>query len=72
MTSPLQLDHIIILVPHSLLASIPSSLSNAFTISPGGRHADGATENVLVVLRDGVYLELIAFADEARKPDHWW
>lgn len=36
-----------------------------FTFSPGGRHADGVTENVLVLFRDGVYLEFIAFTPES-------
>lgn len=58
------LDHIVILVPHAFLASPPSWLAEAFTLYPGGKHADGATENLLVFLADGSYLELIAFVDD--------
>ncbi|KAK8036532.1 glyoxalase-like domain-containing protein [Apiospora marii] len=58
------LDHIVILVPHAFLASPPSWLAEAFTLYPGGKHADGVTENVLVFLADGSYLELIAFVDD--------
>lgn len=69
-----KLDHIILLIPHSSLSSIPGPLTSAFTISPGGRHADGLTENKLIILADGVYIELIAFVDDApdRKHGHWW
>lgn len=68
------LDHIVILVPHSTLTSLPTWLTHAFTVLPGGRHADGATENKLVLLRDGVYLELIAFVpgqDDGRARHRW-
>lgn len=43
-------------------------------IQPGGKHADGRTENRLVVFRDGTYLELIAFIDDApeKRRGHWW
>ncbi|KAK7968699.1 hypothetical protein PG988_007772 [Apiospora saccharicola] len=58
------LDHIVILVPHAFLASPPSWFAEAFTLYPGGKHADGFTENVLVFLADGSYLELIAFVDD--------
>ncbi|KXJ89364.1 hypothetical protein Micbo1qcDRAFT_196717 [Microdochium bolleyi] len=79
------LDHIVILVPHSYLAlpglstSSPDTTAAAagppawfrdlFTFSPGGRHTDGATENVLVLLADGVYLEFIAFTPRAERED---
>ncbi|KAF2427672.1 hypothetical protein EJ08DRAFT_680818 [Tothia fuscella] len=67
------LDHIIILVPYSLLSN-PSAFSSAFTIYPGGRHADNLTENVLILLKDDVYLELIAFTpgSESKRKNHWW
>lgn len=52
-------------------------------MTPGGRHADGLTENALVILEDGVYLELISFihppehylpglAERAVREGHWW
>jgi hypothetical protein len=69
-----QLDHIVILLPAADLDNLPSALTNAFTITPGGTHADGKTYNKLVILQSGVYLEFIAFttdSDDAKK-DHWW
>jgi hypothetical protein len=67
------LDHIIILVPHPTLTSLPPFLTQNLTITPGGRHADNLTENVLICFRDGVYIELIAFipGTEGREK-HWW
>lgn len=68
------LDHIVILVPHPTLLNLPQWLTSAFTVLTGGRHADGVTENKLVVLSDGVYLELIAFVPgrEADRASHRW
>lgn len=75
------LDHIIILVPPALLENIPASITDAFTITPGGTHADGLTYNRLIVLPSGVYLELIAFVppredeteqDKLKRRMHWW
>jgi hypothetical protein len=43
------LDHIIVLVPHAELKDPPKSLTNNFNITNGGRHADGKTENKLIV-----------------------
>lgn len=69
-----QIDHIIILVPYSQLASPPSWLTDNFTISPGGVHSDGCTENRLVLFQDGTYIELIAFVndDPAKRKGHRW
>ncbi|PSS02397.1 glyoxalase-like domain-domain-containing protein [Coniella lustricola] len=61
-------DHIILLVPHVTLLNLPSWLTSSFTVLPGGRHADGLTENSLVLFRDGVYLELVAFMPSASPP----
>jgi hypothetical protein len=69
------LDHIVILVPHSFLVSPPRWLADVFAFYPGGRHADGLTENTLVLLPDGSYLEFIAFmpgVDPSRRDDHKW
>lgn len=68
------LDHIVILVPHSTLLNLPTWLTDAFAIAPGGRHADGVTENRLILFSDGVYLELIAFVPgkEAERARHRW
>jgi hypothetical protein len=68
-----QLDHIIILV--SSLSEVSSYKAAGFTVLPGGTHADGLTENALVVLSSRVYLELIAFCASTTKEqrtDHWW
>ncbi|KAK7751213.1 hypothetical protein SLS62_006899 [Diatrype stigma] len=59
------LDHVVILVPHAFLASPPAWLRAPFRFAPGGRHADGRTENALVLLADGSYLEFIAFVPAA-------
>lgn len=68
------LDHIVILVPHSTLSNLPTWLTSAFAISPGGRHADGVTENKLILFSDGIYLELIAFipGKEVERAHHRW
>jgi hypothetical protein len=68
------LDHIIILVPHKALLSPPSSFSNTFTLFPGGNHADNKTTNTLILLKNGVYLELISFIDDSasNRDGHWW
>lgn len=68
------LDHIVILVPHETLTNLPPWLTDAFTVLEGGRHADGVTENKLILFRDGVYFELIAFVpgkEEERKSHRW-
>ncbi|KAK5173800.1 uncharacterized protein LTR77_002481 [Saxophila tyrrhenica] len=72
--SSLCLDHVILLLPYAMLSDPPSWLTDNFTISPGGQHADGKTENRLVLFRDGTYLELIAFIndDPEKRKGHWW
>lgn len=69
-----QIDHIIILLPYADITNPPPWLTANFTISPGGRHADDKTENRLIPLADGSYIELIAFIDDdpARRAGHWW
>lgn len=69
-----QIDHVIVLLPYSLIISPPSWLTSAFKISPGGRHADNLTENRLILFSDGSYVELIAFIedDPKRREGHWW
>lgn len=41
-----------------------TTIKNPNRVLPGGTHADGLTYNALVVLNDGVYLELIAFTHD--------
>jgi len=58
-------DHIIYLAPPGQLdIAIERFSSIGFKVLPGGTHVDGLTYNALVVLGDGVYLELIAFTHE--------
>ena len=73
-TPTVQIDHLVILLPYSQLVSPPSWLTTNFTISPGGVHSDGRTENKLILFQDGTYIELIAFIndDPARKEGHRW
>ncbi|KAF2706252.1 hypothetical protein K504DRAFT_438358 [Pleomassaria siparia CBS 279.74] len=74
MAAPLpSLDHLILFLPLSSDSTpqIPTSISTAFTLTPGGKHADNLTANTLILLADGCYIELISFLT----PDisnHWW
>ena len=67
------IDHIIIYV-EDLQAAIETYRQAGFTTNYGGQHADGFTENGLIVFADGSYLELIAlvegksYADSGFKP----
>jgi Glyoxalase-like domain len=69
-----RLDHIIILVPYQDLLTPPAWLTKHFTLTPGGRHADGKTANKLILFSDGSYIELIAFIDDdpRHRAGHWW
>ena len=69
-----QLDHVVLLLPYKDIINPPAWVTDHFTLSPGGRHADGKTENRLVLFADGTYLELIAFIndDPERRKGHWW
>jgi len=71
---PPSLDHVIILLPYESLLRPPAWLSDHFTITPGGKHGDGKTENRLICFRDGSYIELIAFIndDPGKRLGHWW
>ncbi|TVY47064.1 hypothetical protein LOCC1_G002968 [Lachnellula occidentalis] len=68
------LDHIIILIPHAHLIDLPAWLTENFTITSGGRHADNKTENKLICFKDGSYIELISFIndDPVLREGHWW
>ncbi|KAH6606947.1 hypothetical protein Trco_006100 [Trichoderma cornu-damae] len=69
------LDHIVILVSAKDLLGLPDRLKDSFTVSPGGTHAGGQTFNKLILFEDGVYVELIAFAEgispEERAKHRW-
>ena len=62
------LDHVVILVT-DLDEAIESYTRLGFTVVPGGRH-NVATQNALIAFRDGSYIELIAFWEDA--PQHRW
>ncbi|KAH7397738.1 glyoxalase-like domain-containing protein [Cadophora sp. MPI-SDFR-AT-0126] len=68
------LDHIIVLVPYASLTNPPAWITENFTITPGGQHADRKTENRLICFRDGSYVELIAFVndDPKNREGHRW
>jgi hypothetical protein len=74
MSNQPQIDHVVLLLPYALITSPPTWLTSAFTLSPGGRHADNRTENRLILFADGSYLELIAFIedDPKNREGHWW
>src|SRR6185503_12788872 len=63
------IDHLIIVVK-DLAQAAKDYEQLGFTVIPGGQHPVGS-HNVLISLRDGSYLEIIAFYREAL--DHrWW
>ncbi|KAK0455223.1 glyoxalase-like domain-containing protein [Desarmillaria tabescens] len=65
-TSTRILDHIVHLTPPGTVQQASDSFKSlGFKVLEGGTHADGLTSNALVVLADGVYLELIAFTHAA-------
>ncbi|TNC15960.1 VOC family protein [Methylobacterium terricola] len=66
---PLTLDHLVIAVA-DLDAAFADYSRLGFTVIRGGEHQNGITHNVLVVLADGAYLELIAF--KAPEPGNRW
>ncbi|KAF8898236.1 glyoxalase-like domain-containing protein [Gymnopilus junonius] len=60
------LDHIVHLTPPGSLEETSKQWRElGFQVLPGGVHTDGLTENALVVLSDGVYIELISFTHPA-------
>ncbi|TNY19094.1 hypothetical protein DMC30DRAFT_401406 [Rhodotorula diobovata] len=54
------LDHVIVLVPPGVLVDLPSSPTDALTVTPGGIRADKLTQTKLVILTAASYIELIA------------
>ena len=59
MSVSLPLDHVVVVVS-SLESAARLFRSAGFTVTPGGRHDGLRTENVLVGLADGSYVELLA------------
>ncbi|TIC22607.1 hypothetical protein E3Q12_02574 [Wallemia mellicola] len=56
----------------NILDHLSEFVEAGFTVIDGGKHADGITENALIVLSDGVYIELIAYIHGVTKSDHFW
>lgn len=66
------IDHVVVLVRDLEQASANYERAG-FTVTPGGRHAHGATHNALIAFEDGAYFELIAFLEPDRRQEHrWW
>jgi hypothetical protein len=76
MPTPQNIDHLILFLsvdPSTNLPKVPPFISNNFTLTPGGVHADGLTSNTLILLADGCYIELISFISPSRDvSSHWW
>lgn len=70
------LDHLILFLPvdpSTSFPKLPSFFEKNFTLTPGGTHADGLTSNILILLADGCYIELISFIDPKKDvSSHWW
>lgn len=73
-SSEMQVDHVVLLLPFRDIVNPPSWITDNFTVSQGGQHADQKTENKLIFFEDGTYLELIAFIDDdpEKRRGHWW
>jgi hypothetical protein len=61
------IDHVVIVVP-DLGPAKELWRSLGFTVLEGGRHPGAGTENALMPLRDGTYLELFTFSET--RPEH--
>jgi Glyoxalase-like domain len=70
-----KLDHIVILLLQSEtaedLVKHADKFKKWFNVLPGGFHTGGRSQNVLISLEDGVYLELIAFTSPPSKDQRW-
>ena len=64
---PFAVDHVVIAV-EALRPAIARFRSEGYIVTPGGRHANGATENALICFADGSYLELLALTGDPPKP----
>ncbi|KAG9318072.1 hypothetical protein JVU11DRAFT_137 [Chiua virens] len=78
------LDHIVHLTPPGTVRQVSRQFKDlGFNVIAGGKHTGGLTENCLVILADGAYLELISFThpashyppgspDRQRRDDNQW
>jgi hypothetical protein len=57
---------------YAIFSYLNSFLSDLFRVIPGGTHTDGLTSNALIILRDGVYLELLIFRTPNPPSSHPW
>lgn len=64
-------DHFVLLV-NELNRAIETFRGLDFETSPGGVHPDSGTQNALVPLGDGTYLELLAFQDKGLAERSRW
>ena len=71
-----KLDHIVILLPVSptpeAILAHAHPFTDHFSLSHGGFHTGKQSQNVLISLADGVYLELIAFTSDNPSGDNRW
>ena len=58
---PAGFDHFVVVVD-DLPAAVAHMTALGFTVAAGGHHAGKGTENALVAMADGTYLELLAFS----------
>lgn len=63
------IDHVVVLVG-DLPAAITEYESAGFEVRRGGVHPDAGTENALIALADGSYLELLAVSDPMQAASH--
>ncbi len=62
------LDHVVVVVPGLAEAEVAFRAAG-FAVTPGGRHDAVPTENALIGLADGSYLELLAARDPAAREE---
>lgn len=67
---PFTIDHIIVGVK-SLEAAAADFRAHGFTVSTGGRHLSGLSENALVFFADGTCIELLSYLRPAPEAA-WW
>lgn len=75
-STPQALDHLILFLPvnpSTRFPRLPAFFEKNFTLTPGGVHADNLTSNVLILLADGCYIELVCFINPiVPVTTHWW
>lgn len=69
--TPFSIDHIVI-ASDDLEAAISNARDAGFSVVPGGVHGSGHSQNALIALEDGAYLELFAPTQQGRSAQHRW